>query len=113
MKKEKIIHKKNLLLPRSVKLLEQKVGWRLFKALYFILGSTISFFYGLMDNKSYSGCPLPDPNIPWEKARLLCDNIHLGWFEAIGLLILTYIILRILLVLIEKVILYVIGGNLD
>lgn len=105
--------KKNFLLPRSVDLLEKKVGWRLFKVLYLILGSTISFFYTLFDNKTYSGCPLPDPNTPWEKARLLCDNIHLGWFEAIGLLILTYIILRILLVFIEKVIVYVIGENLE
>ena len=105
--------KKNFLLPRSVDLLEKKVGWRLFKVLYLILGSTISFFYALFDNKTYSGCPLPDPNIPWGKARLLCENIHLGWFEAIGLLILTYIILRILLVFIEKVIIYIIGENLE
>ena len=95
-------------MPISSPRLENKMKWRFFKVVYFLLGGITGLIYSLFNSWYYTNCPWN--SLPWSEQKLLCTKIF-AWEELIFFILIFLILFRLLFPLIEKIALYIISGN--
>jgi hypothetical protein len=98
------------LIPESNKLLESNQKWRLFKVVYFILGSiSTGSIYSLINSWYYTNCPIASFK-NGDFSSVGCVKLF-AWDELLGAIVVTLIILRIIFPLVEKLTLYIINNE--